>query len=172
MQLLGSLIIIILFFSFYISWTIVFCNQVLQLDLCGRCLPDYVLVTTLALSANNLPALTTVSLRGGCRLTDVGLKSLVSSAPAIRSLNLSQCSLLTSSSIDTLADSYGSVLRELYLDDCQSIDAMLTLPALKKLEQLEVLSLARIENVCDEFIREFISIRGHNMKELVLTDCL
>lgn len=144
----------------------------LQLDQCGRCLPDYVLLDTLAQSANNFPALITVSIRGACRLSDVGLKSLVSSAPAIRSLNLNQCSLLTFSSIDTLANSLGSNLRELYLDDCQSIDAMLMLPALTKLEQLEVLSLAGIESVCDEFIREFISIRGHNMKELVLTDCV
>ncbi|PON41285.1 Leucine-rich repeat, cysteine-containing subtype [Parasponia andersonii] len=145
---------------------------VLQLDQCGRCLPDYVLLATLAWSANNLPALTTVSLRGACRLSDVGLKSLVFSAPALRSLNLGQCSLLTSSSIDALADSMGSVLRELYLDDCQNIDVMLTLPALKKFEQLEVLSLAGIETVCDDFLMEFISIRGHNMKELVLTDCI
>ncbi|XP_062091158.1 uncharacterized protein LOC133797310 [Humulus lupulus] len=145
---------------------------VLQLDQCGRCLPDYILVSTLAQSANNLPALITLSLRGACRLSDVGLKSLVSSAPALRSLNISQCSLLTSSSIDTLANSLGSILRELYLDDCQGIDAMLMLPALKKLEQLEVLSLAGVENVCDKFILEFIGSRGYNMKELILTDCV
>jgi DNA repair protein RAD7 len=133
---------------------------------------DYMLLSTLAQSSNSLPALTALSLSGACRLTDVGLGKLVSSAPALRSLNLSQCSLLTSSSIDTLADSLGSILRELYLTDCQSIDAMLILPALKKLEQLQVLSLAGIQNVCDDFLGEFITARGHNMKELVLTDCM
>lgn len=133
---------------------------------------DYMLLSTLARSSNSLPALTALSLSGACRLTDVGLGKLVSSAPALRSLNLSQCSLLTSSSIDTLADSLGSILRELYLTDCQSIDAILILPALKKLEQLQVLSLAGIQNVCDDFLREFITARGHNMKELVLTDCV
>ncbi|KAG2717966.1 hypothetical protein I3843_03G196200 [Carya illinoinensis] len=145
---------------------------VLQLDHCGRCIPDYILLSTLACSSNSLPALTTLSLSGACRLSDVGLSAIVSSAPALRSLNLSQCSLLSSSSIDTLANTLGSVLRELYLTDCQSIDAMLILPALKKLEQLQVLSVAGIPDVCDHFIKEFIRARGHNMKELVLTDCV
>ncbi|KAF4363604.1 hypothetical protein F8388_002145 [Cannabis sativa] len=144
---------------------------VLQLDQCGRCLPDYILVDTLAKSANYLPALVTLSIRGACRLTDVGLKFLISSTPALRSLNISQCSLLTSSSIDTIAISLGSVLRELYLDDCQGIDAMLMLPAVKNLEQLEVLSLAGMESVCDTFIMEFIRSRGDNIKELILTNC-
>lgn len=143
----------------------------LRLDQCGRCLSDYEL-STIAQSSNNLPALTTLSLTGACRLSDVGLKSLVSSAPALRSINLSQCSLLTFSGIETLAESLGSSLRELYLDDCHSIDVKLTLPALKKLEQLEVLSLAGFEDVCDDFIIEFISARGHNMKKLVLIGCV
>ncbi|KAH0970796.1 hypothetical protein GBA52_022952 [Prunus armeniaca] len=144
---------------------------VLQLDQCGRCVADYILHSTLARSSNCLPALTTLSLSGACRLSDVGLSALVSSAPALRSLNLSQCSLLTSSSIGTLADSLGSVLRELYLNDCQGIDALLILPALKKLEHLEVLWLGGLENVCDDFIKEFVTARGQSLKELVLTDC-
>ncbi|KAL5572360.1 hypothetical protein UlMin_021957 [Ulmus minor] len=144
---------------------------VLQLDQCGRCLPDYVLISTLAPSLNSLPALNTISLRGACRLSDAGLTSLVSAAPGLTSINLSQCSLLSSSSIDILANSLGLVLRELYLDDCQSINAMHILPALKKFEKLEVLSLAGVENVCDAFIKRFVAIRGHNLKELVLADC-
>ncbi|KAB2620642.1 hypothetical protein D8674_040600 [Pyrus ussuriensis x Pyrus communis] len=145
---------------------------VLQLDQCGRCMPDYILHSTLARSSNCLPNLVTLSLSGACRLSDVGLGQLISSAPALRSLNLSQCSLLTYSSIGTLADSLGSVLKELYLNDCQGIDAMLMLPELKKLERLEVFSLAGFENVCDNFIREFITACGHSLKELVLTDCV
>lgn len=144
----------------------------LQLDLCGRCLPDYVVLATLARSSRSMPALTTLSLIGACRLSDVGLDALVSSAPALRSINLSLCSFLTSSSINSLANSLGSSLRELYLDHCQSIDPMLTLPALKRLEQLEVLSLAGIEKVCDDFITQFIRDRGNNMKKLVLTGCM
>ncbi|XP_057501241.1 uncharacterized protein LOC130785162 isoform X1 [Actinidia eriantha] len=144
---------------------------VLQLDLCGCCMPDYVLRATLARSSNSLPALTTISLKGSYRLSDVGLSSLVASAPALRSVNLSQCSLLTSDGINTLADSLGSILRELYIDDCQNIDALLILPALLKLEHLEVLSLAGIETVCDDFLGKFIAVRGHHIKDLVLTNC-
>ncbi|GAV72794.1 hypothetical protein CFOL_v3_16282, partial [Cephalotus follicularis] len=145
---------------------------ILQLDQCGRCMPDYVVPATLARATNCLPLLTTLSLAGACRLSNAGLSALVSSAPALRSINLSQCSLITHAGIDTLANSLGSVLRELYLNDCQSIDPMLILPALKKLDYLEVLSLVGIEMVCDDFVREFITACGHNMKELVLADCV
>ncbi|CAB4318521.1 unnamed protein product [Prunus armeniaca] len=122
---------------------------VLQLDQCGRCVADYILHSTLARSSNCLPALTTLSLSGACRLSDVGLSALVSSAPALRSLNLSQCSLLTSSSIGTLADSLGSVLRELYLNDCQGIDALLILPALKKLEHWRKLTDSSVKVIAE-----------------------
>ncbi|XVF35126.1 hypothetical protein REPUB_Repub18cG0117900 [Reevesia pubescens] len=144
---------------------------VLQLDLCGHCLPDYILLSTLARSSNSLPALTNLSLTGGYRLSDDGLSALVSSAPALRYVNLSQCSLVTHSSIDTLATSLASVLLELHINDCQSIDAMLILPALKKLEHLEVLSVAGLESVTDGFIKEFIIAQGNGIKELVLTGC-
>lgn len=135
-------------------------------------MPDYILYTTLGRSPNCLPSLTTLSLKGACRLSDNGLSSLLSSAPALRSLNLSQCSLLTSGGINSIADSLGSVLRELYLDDCESIDPILILPALSKLEYLEVLSLAGLYTVCDDFISQLIALRGHKLKELVLADCV
>ncbi|WCJ42790.1 hypothetical protein M5689_023577 [Euphorbia peplus] len=146
--------------------------SVLQLDQCGRCIADYLLPATLARSSRSMPALITLSLSGACRLTDIGLSSLLSAAPALRSINLSQCSLLTSVGIGTLAESLGSHLLELYIDDCQSLDLKLILPALKKLEHLEVLSLAGIQAIYDGFVREFVSVRGHNMKELVLADCM
>lgn len=63
-------------------------------------------------------------------------------------------------------------MHELYINDCQNVDAMLILPALNKLKYLEVLSVARIETVSDDFIREFVSVHGHNMKELVLSECV
>ncbi|KAH7854436.1 hypothetical protein Vadar_013817 [Vaccinium darrowii] len=144
---------------------------VLQLDLCGRCMPDYVLKATLARSPNSLPALTTISLKGAYRLLDIGLSALVVSAPALRSINLSQCSLLTSDGIIIIADSLGSVLRELYIDNCDNIDAVLSLPALLKLEHLEVLSLAGMETVCDDFLCKLVAVRGQHIKELVLSDC-
>lgn len=134
-------------------------------------MPDYVLKATLARSPNSLPALTTISLKGAYRLLDVGLSALVVSAPALRSINLSQCSLLTSDGIIIIADSLGSVLRELYIDNCDNIDAVLSLPALLKLEHLEVLSLAGMETVCDDFLCKLVAVRGQHIKELVLSDC-
>ncbi|KAK1396376.1 putative leucine-rich repeat domain, L domain-containing protein [Heracleum sosnowskyi] len=103
---------------------------------------------------------------------DNGLSSLLSSAPSLRSLNLSQCSLLTSGGINSIADSLGSVLKELYLDDCESIDPVLIFPALSKLEYLEVLSLAGLHTVCDDFICQLIALRGDKLKELVFADCV
>ncbi|KAI9123323.1 hypothetical protein K1719_006212 [Acacia pycnantha] len=108
---------------------------VLQLDQCGRCTSDYVLLDTLARSPNRLPRLTSLSLRGACRLSD------------------------------------RSLLKELYLDDCLNIDAALIGPQLQKLEHLEVLSVAGIQTVSDDFIANFVVDRGHNLKELVLRDC-
>ncbi|XP_045790388.1 uncharacterized protein LOC123885168 [Trifolium pratense] len=145
---------------------------VLQLDQCGRCLPDFVVTSTLARSPKQLPLLTSLSLGGGCRLSDEGLRSLVSSTPMLRSINLSQCSLLTSASLYTLAESLKSLLKELYLDHCLGIDAALIVPALMEFEHLEVLSVAGIPTVCDTFVKDYIVARGHNMKELILKDCI
>lgn len=147
-------------------------NQALQLYQCGRSIFDIVLLSTLARSSNSLPALKSLSLTGACSLSDVGVAALVCSAPALQSLNLSQCSFLTFSSIDSIANSLGSTLRELYLDDCLKIDPMLMLPAMNKLQHLEVLSLAGMEDVCDKFIQEFLTAGGRNLKELILTDCV
>ncbi|XP_039051152.1 dynein regulatory complex subunit 6 isoform X1 [Hibiscus syriacus] len=144
---------------------------VLQLDYCGQCLADYNIPSTLARSLNSLPALTTLSLTGAYRLSDAGLSVLVSSAPALRSVNLSQCSFLTHGAIEILASSLASVLLELFINDCQSIDAMLMLPSLKKLERLKVLSVAGLESVTDKFIKEIITARGDGMKELILSGC-
>ncbi|GAB2291615.1 hypothetical protein Dimus_025870 [Dionaea muscipula] len=143
--------------------------KVLQLDQCGRCLSDYTLIATLA--HKRLPALTAISLKGACCLSDTGLSALVSAAPALRSINLSQCSLLTVVGINSMADSLGSIMSELYLDDCQTLDVMLVLPSLKKLNHLKVLSLAGIPSVSDEFVRELVTANGHKLKELILADC-
>jgi len=145
-------------------------NQVLQLDLCGHCLSDSSLLK--ALVPKGLPSLTMVSLKGACRISDVGLSALVSSAPALRSMNLSQCSLLTHVGISNLANSLGSILRELYLDDCECLDAMHILPGLKRLRCLEVLSLRGIGSVSDKFMKQLILSNGQNMKELVLANCV
>ncbi|KAL8209282.1 hypothetical protein R6Q57_006014 [Mikania cordata] len=144
---------------------------VLQLDQCGRCLPDYVLYATLAHLPGRLSVLTSISLKGACRLSDAGLNALVTCASALRSINLGCCSLLTSNAIINLADKLGSVLKELYIDECFGIDAKSILPALFKLQHLEVLSISRFETVNDIFITQFVAVQGYKMKELVLADC-
>ncbi|RZC51477.1 hypothetical protein C5167_019905 [Papaver somniferum] len=144
---------------------------ILQLDLCGNCLPDYILRATLAKSPNSLPVLSSMSLKGACRLTDGGIKTLVASAPSLCSINLAACPLLSSISIQYMADALGSMLKELYLDDCQNIDMMLSLPALQKFEFLEVLSIADIETVSDDFVSKFVTVCGWNLKELNFSDC-
>lgn len=157
---------------FHLSWMFfLLWNQELQLDLCGHCMPDYILSDTLARSPNCLPALITTSLRGAHRLSDNGLRALVSSAPSLSSINLSQCSFLTSAGISILAENLRPVLRELYIDDCQNVDVMSILPALKNLKHLEVLSVRGIQNVCDEFVCELIPVCGPNMKEIAFTNC-
>ncbi|XP_050902477.1 uncharacterized protein LOC127114127 [Lathyrus oleraceus] len=100
------------------------------------------------------------------------LRALVSSTPTLRSINLSMCSLLTSASLYILTESLKSLLKELYLDHCLGIDAALIVPALVELEHLEVLSVAGIPTVSDTFVKDYIVARGHNMKELILKDCI
>uniref|UniRef100_A0A7N1A3U6 Rad7 n=1 Tax=Kalanchoe fedtschenkoi TaxID=63787 RepID=A0A7N1A3U6_KALFE len=146
--------------------------MVLQLDQCGRCMPDYVMHATLAQSSNSLPALVALSVQAACRFSDSGLYAIISAAPRLQSINLSQCSLITSSGINCLTISLGSVLRELYIDDCQNIDIMQCLPGLKEVKCLEVLSIAGIESVCDEFIKHLMVIHGLCLKELILTNCV
>lgn len=145
---------------------------VLQLDQGGVCIPDYILCSALARSPNSLPALTTISLKGAYRLSDAGLSMLASAAPSLKSIDISQCPLLTSEGICCLVSPLRLVLRELYIDYCHGIDAMLILPDLQKLESLEVLSVAGIPTVCDDFVSEFVSAHGSRMKELVLADCM
>ncbi|GAV71102.1 hypothetical protein CFOL_v3_14596 [Cephalotus follicularis] len=144
----------------------------LQLDLCGHCMPDHVLHDTLARSSGGFPTLVSISLKGAYRLSDIGLRKLAESAPALQSINLSQCSFLTSEGIINLSSFFESTLRELYIDECQNIDAMLILPALKKAKCLEVLSVAGIWSVCDDFVIGIVEECGINMKELVLANCV
>ncbi|CAL5196097.1 unnamed protein product [Lathyrus oleraceus] len=82
------------------------------------------------------------------------------------------CSLLTSASLYILTESLKSLLKELYLDHCLGIDAALIVPTLVELEHLEVLSVAGIPTVSDTFVKDYIVARGHNMKELILKDCI
>ncbi|KAK6927216.1 hypothetical protein RJ641_005807 [Dillenia turbinata] len=146
--------------------------MVLQLDLCGGFMTDEVLHATIASSPNSLPSLVFISLKGACRFTLTGLEYLVESAPALQSVNLSQCSLLNSTAIFVLADSLRSTLRELYIENCHNIDVMDVLGRLARLEHLEVLSVSGIHTVSDDFVHEIVFAHGQHLKELFLADCL
>ncbi|PSS19327.1 F-box protein like [Actinidia chinensis var. chinensis] len=145
--------------------------KVLQLDLCGQCVLGESLRRTLGRSPHSLPALAIISLKGACRLTDAALEELIASAPAIQSINLSHCSLLSYGSINILAFSLADTLRELFIDNWQKLEALHISPAIKKFKRLEVLSVAGIQTVCDEFLIEIMTECGQNMKELDLADC-
>ncbi|KAL3500856.1 hypothetical protein ACH5RR_039949 [Cinchona calisaya] len=146
--------------------------MVLQLEQCGQLTDDDVLRKTLARSPNSLPNLSVISLKGAYKLSNDGLNALVISAPALQSVNLSGCFLLTDVGINILAESLGSILRELCIDYCTKIDAMEILPALNKFEHLEVLSVAGIETVCDQFVSDLLTACGHNIKKLNFSNCL
>ncbi|XP_058185738.1 uncharacterized protein LOC131302963 isoform X1 [Rhododendron vialii] len=146
--------------------------KVLQLDLCGQCVHGDSLCKTIVQSQNSLPDLAIISLKGACRLTDVALKALVASTPALQSINLGECSLLTDTGISLLSACLGATLRELYIDNCHRIDARVVAPAILEFKRLEVLSVAGIQTVCDEFVVEVITKCGRNMKGLDLADCV
>ncbi|XP_062192491.1 uncharacterized protein LOC133895984 isoform X2 [Phragmites australis] len=143
----------------------------LQLDISGRCMPDYILPTTLAKVPNCMPLLRKISLKGNYRLSDKGLDTIISAAPSLSVLNLCECSLLTSSGIEILANKLHSVLRELYIDDCINVEAMMILPVLQKIKHLEVLSMSGIQSVCDKFVNELIPVHGSNIRELAFAGC-
>ncbi|KAH6826307.1 hypothetical protein C2S53_012268 [Perilla frutescens var. hirtella] len=146
--------------------------QVLQLDLCGQCMLDIAFRKILDRCSGSFSKLAIVSLRGACRLSDNGLRIFIESAPVLRSINLGQCTLLTSDAIIFIADLLGSDLRELYIDECPKIDAMRILPVFKKFRYLEVLSVAGIHAINDHFVSEIVAACGQSLKELDFANCL
>ncbi|CAH9099898.1 unnamed protein product [Cuscuta europaea] len=145
--------------------------MVLQLDLCGQGMTDHVLARTFARSSIGFPNLRVLSIKGACRIMDSALTSIVASAPFLQSINLGQCSLLTHRCIEIISNSLGGLLKELYINECLMINVMSAIPAFKKLKCLEVLSVARIQTVCDKFVFEIMEGFGQNLKELDLCDC-
>ncbi|CAI9095946.1 OLC1v1031994C2 [Oldenlandia corymbosa var. corymbosa] len=144
---------------------------VLQLELCGQCtLDNHVIRESLLWSSNSLPKLQVLSLKGAARLSDDGLKAIVTLTPLLKSINLSKCSLLTHDAIDALADTLGSMLRELYIDGCQKMNPTLT-TAFKEFSNLEVLSVAESPYVSDDFLDRVMTMYTENIKELDLAGC-
>ncbi|KAL6534057.1 hypothetical protein OROHE_013890 [Orobanche hederae] len=146
--------------------------RVLQLDLCGQCMLDFAFRDKICNSSSSFSSLAILSLRGACRLTDSGLKTLITAAPLLRSINLSQCTLLTCNTINFIADFLGSNLRELYIDECHKVNPMPIVTAFNKFKYLEVLSVAGMRSITDQFIAEVLAVCGQSIKELGLADCL
>lgn len=141
------------------------------MDLGGQCVSDDIIAETLSRSSRSLPGLGIISLRGACRLSDEGLKVLVKLAPALCSINLGECSLLTHVGINYIADALGNSLRELFIDNCSRVDAKNMASAVAKFKHLEVLSVAGIPDLCDGVIGDIITACGRNIKDLDLADC-
>ncbi|XP_027180750.1 uncharacterized protein LOC113779381 [Coffea eugenioides] len=146
-------------------------GEVLQLEQCTQFAADTVIKKALAWYSNSLPSLRVISLEGACQLSPTGLKALVMSAPALSSVNLSHCALLTNAGIKILANSLKSTLRELNISYCPKIDAMDVHLSLMELEHLEALSVAGIYAVCDRFVSYILCALGHNIKKLDFADC-
>ncbi|KAF5813460.1 putative leucine-rich repeat domain superfamily [Helianthus annuus] len=146
--------------------------RVLQLDYCGQCSFDDIIPNSLARSPNSLPFLGILSLKGAARLSDNTLKPLFISAPLLQSINLSQCTLLTHTAIKHMVSHLKNNLKELYIDECPRIDAHLSSRLIIELEHLEVLSIAGIETVCDEFVVLVVVSLGDKLKELNLAGCV
>ncbi|XP_074345168.1 uncharacterized protein LOC141684205 isoform X2 [Apium graveolens] len=145
--------------------------KVFQFDLGGQCVCDDTIAEILMRSRSSLPGLGIISLRGACRLSDEALKVIVKLAPALCSINLGECSLLTHVGINYIADALGNSLRELFIDNCCRIDARDMASAVKKFKHLEVLSVAGIPNLCDRVISDILTACGRNIKDLDLADC-
>lgn len=146
-------------------------GQVLRLDLCGKFMFDFALRDAFTRSSNIFDALTVLSLKGAISLSDNGICDITQLAPSLKSINLSQCSLITAHGIRILANSYMFTLMELFIDECPMIDAMVMLPALKVLKRLKVLSVAGIATVTDNFVCKIADVFRWNVKELKLADC-
>ncbi|KAJ8480084.1 hypothetical protein OPV22_023811 [Ensete ventricosum] len=164
--------------------------RLVQLDLSGRCMPDYVLQTVLAKSRYSFPSLVTLSLKGAYRLTDNVLSVLASSAPSLKSINLD------SASIGDYGTSRSALsCRELIVADCQKLTTKsvraigancpnLRLLDLQRLNQLNDLALKYLANGCtsmttlklrqnlfsDEAIAAFLEASGGSLIELSLNN--
>ena len=67
--------------------------------------------------------------------------------------------------------SLAPVIKELCLESCQQLEAFNIFPALKKMQKLEVLSVAWVAGVTDEFVSELLAYLGCDLKDISLFGC-
>ncbi|KAL1371762.1 hypothetical protein AAHE18_01G156300 [Arachis hypogaea] len=134
--------------------------EVLQLDQCGRCIPDY--IVTKSPRWLHLPRLISLSITGACRLSDKGLRALISSAPALRSVNLTLKALenlevLSLAGVGTVCDKFikdyiianGQNMKELILKDCVKLTDVSIKVIAEHCPLLCVLDLENLLNLTD-----------------------
>ncbi|THU74311.1 hypothetical protein C4D60_Mb04t32020 [Musa balbisiana] len=140
------------------------CLKVVQLDLCGRCLPDYVLRGTLAQYPHSLPSLTTICLKGAYRLSDDGLNAIIHSAPSLRSVNLK----LSSASVKTIS-AYCSRLCAIDLRNLNRLNDSAIGYLANGCRSLQKLKLRR-SAFSDEAVAAFLEASGGSLIELSLNN--
>eukprot|EP00850_Spirogloea_muscicola_P000622 SM000002S05702 [mRNA] locus=s2:1777468:1780750:+ [translate_table: standard] len=145
--------------------------EVLELGMCGRCLSDQGLAATICAAPGSMPRLASLSLRGGYRLSDVGLLSILRAAPCLESVELRQCSLVTEAGIDLIAVNAGDRLVNLSLEDCGQLDGMKLVGALVRLPKLRRLALSGVANVSDVIVEAIVGALGPSLEDLKLANC-
>ncbi|KAL3687512.1 hypothetical protein R1sor_013821 [Riccia sorocarpa] len=145
--------------------------EALELTMCGRGITDHCLATICAKVGNSFPELQTLVLKGAYRLVDQGVTRMLKTAPNLRSVDLTQCSLITESSVEAIADALGKGLESLVLDSCSQLNGIKLLPALLKMPHLRKLRLSRIPDVTDGVISELLVPLRFTLQELGLCHC-
>lgn len=146
-------------------------TQVLDLGMCGRCLCDRVLSSTIATHPASLPALTAASFSGAFRISDSAVASLTSSAPTLSSLTLRHCPLLTSAAFHSIASHVGASLKKLSLEGCSQLNAEQLAAAVLEMPAVESLALVGQEELQDCHVESILIALGPRLGELNLAKC-
>ena len=68
-------------------------------------------------------------------------------------------------------DNLAPVIKELRMESCQQVEALKIMLALKKMQKMEVLSVAGIVGFTYEFASELLAYLGCELKEISLFGC-
>ncbi|KAL2631438.1 hypothetical protein R1flu_016124 [Riccia fluitans] len=145
--------------------------QALELTMCGRGITDHCLATLCAKGGNSFPELQSLVLKGAYRLVDQGVTRMLNTSPRLKSVDLTQCSLISEHSVEAIADTLGATIESLVLDNCSQLSGLKLLPALRKIPHLRKLSLAGIPQVTDGVISELLVPLRFDLQELGLRYC-